>query len=149
MKQDALKKVLAQRQPEPLAFEQVRKHLQILMEACQGDRFIADALSRRKTRMIKDLPKLKTVTSNEPLRLDSRVKHHPLAISELTVTDEILDFCQPGEKILIHLGAQPAVEFIKATPEFCVNDMPGGLDDQVKIALVQRFLQSGFLLRAD
>lgn len=134
---------------EPRMFEQVRKYLRELVSACDDDKFIVDALSRRKTRMIKELPKLKPCPLTQPLQLSSRVKHHPLAIAELTVTDDILDFCQPGEHILIHLGAQAAVEFIMQTPAFCVNDIPGELDGQVKVALVQRFVQSGFLTLAD
>lgn len=129
--------------------EQIREHLGGLSDACKADDFIKAALSRRKTRMIRDLPKLPSGKAINSLDLNTRVRHHPLAICEITVTEQIVDFCQPGEQILIHLGARESVEFIANTDEFRVKDIPGGLEDAVKIALAQRFLQSGFLVLAD
>lgn len=137
---------LSEQPDNPQIPEQVRHYLKPLSEACQDDAFIKRALSRRKTRMISELPKLTSKKPAQPITLTTRVKHHPLAIFELTVTEDILDFCQPGEQIFIHLGAQDCVEFIINTLHFMVRDIPDQIGDEVKIALVDRLVKSGFLV---
>lgn len=137
---------LSEQPDNPQIPEQVRHYLKPLSEACQDDAFIKRALSRRKTRMISELPKLTSKKTTQPITLTTRVKHHPLAIFELTVTEDILDFCQPGEQIFIHLGAKDCIEFIINTLSFRVRDIPDQIGDEVKVALVNRLVKSGFLV---
>ncbi|MFV1466281.1 cupin domain-containing protein [Idiomarina sp. HB] len=137
---------LTEQPNNPQIPEQIRHYLKRLSEACQDDAFIERALSRRKTRMIRELPKLPNSKSDQSITLTTQVKHHPLAMSELTVTEDILDFCQPGEQIFIHLGAQKCIEFIIKTPCFYVSDIPDQINDDVKAALVDRLVTSGFLV---
>lgn len=136
---------LARGQSHTLICEQVRAELKKLSEQCQSDEFILQALTKRRSRMIYDLPKLSVNKSPIALQINSRVKHSPLAIAQLIAMPDILDWRQPAEQILIHPGAEAALRFILAKAEFKVADLPGELADDVKIALVMRFIANGFL----
>ena len=125
--------------------EQVRLGLKKLSEQCQSDEFILQAMAKRRSRMIYELPKLKTNKNIASINLKSKVKHTPLSIAQLIATPDILDWRQPKEQILIHPGAEQALRFILAKQEFTVVDIPGELGDDVKVALVMRFLSNGFL----
>lgn len=59
---------------------------------------------------------------------------------------ELVDFRQPGERMLVHRGAEQSLRFIANTPEFRVAELPGELGDDVKVALVNRLVASGFLV---
>ncbi len=65
--------------------------------------------------------------------------------AHLTATASTIDFAYPGGHLNIHRGAEPAVVFIARTPAFRVRDIPGELGDDVRLALVQRFVASGVL----
>lgn len=138
----------AQRDVDYLA-SQVRSHLEALLSASQQDDFIRDAMQRRRARMILDLPKLAPSPITEQLTIQSLVKHNPLALSEMIATDKNVDFSQPGDQILVHLGAQESMQFVKDTASFRIADIPGDIADDVRIALVHRLLSSGFLSLAE
>lgn len=126
--------------------EHIRSAAESLLEKCRSDEFVRAAMERRRARMIEDLPKLAANGAGAPqIRPDSRVRHHPLAFAQVLTTGEIVDFRQPGERFLVHRGAELALRYIAATPEFRVADLPGGLGDDVKVALVGRLVMSGFL----
>lgn len=124
----------------------VCEHLQALLSACKDKAFIDLALQRRRAKMILDLPKLSVPQPVPTVTSMSKVKHNPMAISECISTDKIVDFTQPGEQILVHLGAKESMEFIRNNRAFRVSDIPGTIDDQVRVALAQRLVNSGFLL---
>ncbi len=126
--------------------QSVRKSLENLLERCQSDDFIHAALERRRARMIEDLPKIRSNGSGESIRPDSKVRHHPLAMAHVLATQDIVDFRQPGERMLVHRGAEEGLRYIANTPEFRVSDIPGPLGDDVKVALVSRLVTSGFLV---
>ena len=98
----------------------------------------------RQSRLIGDMPKLDkgSPTSIGPQTL---VRHAPNAVAALLVNGEHVDFAQPGEHILINAAVEDSLKFIADTPEFRVADIAGDIDDQVRVALVQRLIASGFL----
>jgi hypothetical protein len=127
----------------------LRRALEDLLARCQSDEFIHDAMERRRARMIEDLPKLKSDGAGAQILPDSWVRHHSLAVSHVLATRDLVDFRQPGERLLIHRGAEESLRFIATTPEFRVADIPGALGDDVKVALVSRLVMSGFLVPAN
>lgn len=127
------------------AASRVRAGLKDLLDRCQSDEFVREAIERRRARMIEDLPKIRGGAQGAPIRPDTRVRHHPLAVAQVLTTENVVDFRQPGERILVHRGAEDAMRYIVKTPEFRVSDIPGGLGDDVKVALVTRLVTSGFL----
>ena len=140
---------LARGQSHTLICEQIRAELKKLSEQCQSDEFILQALTKRRSRMIYDLPKLPANKNPPVLNIHARVKHTPLAIANLITTPHILDWRQPAEQLLIHPGAEQALRFILANAEFTVADIPGELGDEVKIALIMRFMSNGFLQKIE
>jgi hypothetical protein len=119
--------------------------IQKLLQASAAPGFMAQALQRRSSRVFSDLTKLTPTKIVPPLALDTRLRHSPLAISHLSANAEKIDFSQPGEHIYIHRGAERSVAFIAETPEFRVRDLPSDVAEDVHLALVARFITSGFL----
>lgn len=124
---------------------QIRSGLEKLTARCQSDAFVQQAMARRRSRMIADLPKLSSSADGSAITLNSRIRHNPLGMASVIKTPDVLDFSQPGEHIFMHPGAGESLEFIIATPEFRVGDIPGEIGDDVRVALVNRLLSSGFL----
>lgn len=131
------------------AADKVRQALKDLLAKSDSDQFVREALDRRRARMIQDLPKLSAGKQVSQIRPDSRVEHHPLAFAQVLATGNIVDFRQPGERILVHRGAEEALRYIVKTAEFRVADIPGGLSDEVKVALVGKLISTGFLVPAN
>jgi bifunctional lysine-specific demethylase and histidyl-hydroxylase MINA len=72
-----------------------------------------------------------------------------LAISHLRHSLASLDFSQPGGHIAVHPGVERELQFIASTQSFRVAEVPGGSSGDVKIALVNKLVDSGFLEVAD
>jgi hypothetical protein len=66
-------------------------------------------------------------------------------MAHVTANPELIDFSHPGGHIYIRRGVEPCVLYIAETPEFKVGDIPGDIGDDVRIALVEKFLAGGFL----
>lgn len=128
------------------AARQVRMALQELLKRCESDEFVHAALERRRARMIEDLPKLKPDAAGIQITPQTRVRHHDLALAHVLATPELVDFRLPGERMLVHRGAEESLRYIAQTPEFRVSDVPGTLGNDVKVALVSRLVMSGFLV---
>lgn len=126
----------------------VRAAIERLVAAARSDEFIHEAVEHRLSRALGDLSKLPAATIPPGLGIDSRLRHAPLAAAHVIETAEVVDFSQPGQHILVHRGAHESLRFIAANEEFRVRDIPGGLDDEVRLALVARLLSSGFLQAA-
>lgn len=120
-----------------------------LLAACRTPGFVAAALQRRSARAIGDMPALAPAPQAPAIGLDTPLRHAPGAFSHLTANAETIDFAYPGGHLYIHRGAQQAVAFVADTPSFRARDLPGGFGDDVRLALVQRFLAVGFLQAAD
>jgi hypothetical protein len=126
----------------------VRDGVSSLAAHCGSDTFIAQAFQRRSSRVISDLDKLPVTRPLPNVSIDTRVRHGPSAICHLLSNAKMIDFSYPGGHIYIHRGAEESVTFIAETPEFRVRDIPGMVGDDVRIALVGRFISAGFLVVA-
>jgi hypothetical protein len=116
-----------------------------LLALCESDTFLKSAMDHRSSRVIGDLPALPKSAPPEGTTGDTRVRHSPLAICQLRATAEVLDFSLPGGHIAIHKGVERELRFIATTSEFRVKDIPGSASEDVRIALVNRLIASGFL----
>lgn len=126
----------------------VRDAIERLLTATRSDQFVREAIEHRLSRALGDFSKLPAADIPSDLGIDSRLRHAPLAVAHVIETAEVVDFSQPGQHILVHPGANESLRFIAANEEFRVRDIPGGLDDEVRLALVARLLSSGFLQAA-
>jgi hypothetical protein len=125
--------------------ERVRGALASLATHCQSDAFVGDALRRRASRAIGSLDKLVPPATRRPLSPESRVRHTPLAVCYRVANARTIDFAYPGGHHLIHRGVEESVNFIASTPEFSVRDIPGAIGEDVRMALVDKFVSTGFL----
>lgn len=141
----------AERADLALCEQQICGALEMLLQQCRQPGFIQAALAHRQAQMLLELPKLPAPVADVSagLGLHSRLCHHPLAISQLNAGQDMLDLRIPGEQLLLHPGVGESLAFISQTPAFTVSQIPGAVTDEVRLALVQRLLSSGFLQRAD
>lgn len=123
----------------------IRDGVARLMHACASDQFITEAMQRRSSRMICELAKSKVPANPPQLSTETLVRHSPSAMAHLSAGAEQIDFSHPGEHVYIHRGAERCAIFIAETPQFRIGDIPGEIGDDVRIALVGKFLASGFL----
>lgn len=119
--------------------------LERLHAAIRSPAFVEDALQRRASRTIGGLAKLVGKPPAAPLSAASVVQHNPLAMCHMLSTAAMIDFCQPGGHINIHRGVEAALAFLSVTPRFRIADLPGDMPDDVRVALVERLVASGFL----
>ena len=119
-----------------------------LYEASRSPEFLPNALQRRASRVIGNMERL---SGSKPASLSptSFVRHTPLAMCHMLETSTMIDFCQPGEHINVHRGVGPALRFIATTPAFRISDLPGELSLEIRAALVNRLIVSGFLESTD
>ena len=125
--------------------EPVIRGLETLLANARRPGFLHQALARRASRMIGDLPKLPPSPALGAIGPDLVVRHSPLAVAKLLATPELVDFAQPGAHVLIHRGVEEALRFMASTPAFRVREVPGAFGDDIRAALVGRLLASGFL----
>ncbi len=116
-----------------------------LFNAARSPGFVAAALQRRASRAVGDLVPLKRPTKTPAVSLDTVLRHVEGAFTQIGASADTIDVAYPGGHLYIHRGAQEAVVFIADTPRFRVRDLPGSIGDEVRLALVGRFLEVGFL----
>src|SRR5581483_5600445 len=116
-----------------------------LLTYCRSEEFLEAAMDMRWSRMTADLPPLPKHATTVEVNRDTRVQQSPLAIAYLRHSFGSLDFSQPGGHLPVHPGVEPELQFIASTDSFTVADLPGGSGEEVKIALVKRLVESGFL----
>ena len=123
----------------------IRDGVARLMQVCGNEQFIAEAMQRRSSRTISELKKSRASGHSPTISVATLVRHSASAIAHLSASGAQIDFSHPGEHVYIHTGAERPVLFIAETPQFRVRDIPGEIGDDVRIALVGKFLSSGFL----
>src|SRR5260221_13237651 len=111
---------------------------------CRTDNFIAEALQRRSSRTIGDLEKLKSAPHHAKISGDTLVRHNPQAICHLMGNEEKIDFSFPGGHIYVHTGVEESLKFMADKLEFRVRDIPGIIGDDIRYALVNKLVASGF-----
>jgi mannose-6-phosphate isomerase-like protein (cupin superfamily) len=124
--------------------KQVAETLARLATHCSPE-FMKAALDLHAARMTGDLPPLPKPTAPMSVTRDTRVRQSPLAISWMRPSFASLDFSLPGGHIAVHPGVEPELQFIAANESFRIADLPGASSDEVKVALVARLIDSGFL----
>ncbi|MEX0297649.1 MAG: cupin domain-containing protein [Kordiimonas sp.] len=129
--------------------QQIQDGLSELQSNCQSKAFVQQALDHTYARMIKDLPKLDPPKTPPQISATTKVKHKASAIAQIMTTEDTLDFTQPGDQFLIHRGVEESMHFIINMPEFRVSEIPGGIGDDIRIALTSRLLMTGFLELAE
>jgi mannose-6-phosphate isomerase-like protein (cupin superfamily) len=125
--------------------EDVLAGLSRLAAQCRSEDFVRQAMDMRASRMTSDLPVLPKPTAPAKVARDTLVRQSPFAISFIRPSFDSLDFSQPGGHIALHPGVAPELNFIASTKSFRVADIPGGSAEEVKIAIVSRLIESGFL----
>jgi len=116
-----------------------------LFHATRSPGFLTTALQRRSSRAVGDLDALPRPDQAPAIGPDTVLRHAGLGFSHVGASADTIDFAYPGGHLYIHRGAQEAVVFIADTERFRVRDLPGAIDDDVRLALVARFLEVGFL----
>jgi bifunctional lysine-specific demethylase and histidyl-hydroxylase MINA len=118
---------------------------QRLLAACQTSGFLASALQRRSARIVGALAPLPIPDPVPNVDLDTLMVHRNTAFSHLTANPQKIDFTYPGGHVYIHLGAQESILYMVNTPRFKVRDIPGTIDDDVRLSLALKFVEVGFL----
>lgn len=124
---------------------QVIEGLGRVLTHCRSQDFVKAAMDLRWSRTTGSLPALPRQAVAVEVTRETRVQQSPLAISYLRRSFTSIDFSQPGEHIPVHAGVEPELQFITSTGSFQVADVPGPSGEEVKIALVRRLIESGFL----
>jgi bifunctional lysine-specific demethylase and histidyl-hydroxylase MINA len=128
---------------------QIVEGLGQLLTQSKSQDFLKAATDLRSSRFTVDLLPLGNRSARPPITRDTRVRQSPLAISHLRHSLASLDFSQPGGHIAVHPGVERELQFIASTQSFRVAEVPGGSSGDVKIALVNKLVDSGFLEVAD
>jgi hypothetical protein len=123
----------------------IRSGIELLAQHTAADAFITDALQRRSSRTIGKLNRVLTPIGPPVLEPRMRMRHAPLAICHIMPSGNRVDFAYPGGHHYVHVGAHESVNFIADTPEFGIRDIPGNIGDDVRLALVKKLMDSGFL----
>lgn len=116
-----------------------------LLAACKAPGFLPQALQRRSSRAVALLAALPSAEPAAAIGLDTVLAQSEGAFCHLTATPETIDLSYPGGRLHIHRGAQESVLYIVNTARFRVRDIPGGIDDDVRLSLAAKFLEVGFL----
>lgn len=123
----------------------VRDGVEALASACRSPEFVEEAIDHRNSRFVGKLPALAKRDPPSSLAPETRVRRSDLAFAKLVATENVVDFSQPGGHILVHRGAEESLRFLAETEGFRVGDIPGAVTDDVRVALVRRFIGSGYL----
>lgn len=124
---------------------QVTGGIRRLLEHAQSEDFLRAALDFRFAQNTASLPPLPRSGVTSALTRETEMRQTPLAISYLRPSFASMDFSQPGVQIPIHRGVEPELKFITSNQQFRIGDIPGAAGDDVKIALVTRMIDTGFL----
>jgi len=109
--------------------------------------FVGAALQRRSARTVGHLqpPALPASSTLHRVTLDTVLVHRMDSFCHLTANEDKIDVAYPGGHLYIHRGAEAAVVYITRTSPLRVRDIPGGVDDEVRLSLARRFYEIGFL----
>lgn len=125
--------------------DRIRAGIADLMTHCGTDAFIVESLQRRSARAIGSLDKLTPPTEHIALSPLTRLRHNRLGVCHTVASASRIDFAYPGGHHFIHRGVEQSVAFIAKTPEFCIRDIPGEIGEDVRMALAEKLVSSGFL----
>jgi len=130
--------------PERLAAP-VLDAVERLRAACRTPGFLAAALQLRSARVVAALKSLPAPGSVPPLTLDTQLAQTDVAFCHLTATPDKIDLSHPGGHVYIHRGAEQSLLYMVNTPTFRARDIPGEIDDEVRLSLAAKLVEIGFL----
>jgi hypothetical protein len=116
-----------------------------LRAACRTPGFLVAALQRRSARAIGALEALPAAAPPPRIDRDSVLTQTHTAFCHLTANAEKIDFSYPGGHLYVHRGAEESLLYMINTATFRVRDVPGQIDDGVRLALAAALLKIGFL----
>ena len=116
-----------------------------LLAHCRSEDFLRAAMDLRIGRMTADLAALGKPSAAIGVTRETQVQQSALAISHLRRSFASIDFSHPGGHIVVHSGVEPELRYIASTSSFRVAEIPGASGEDVKIALVTRLIENGFL----
>jgi bifunctional lysine-specific demethylase and histidyl-hydroxylase MINA len=116
-----------------------------LLAALRTPDFLAAALHRRSARTIASFKALPAPESVPAIDLDTLVTRTDMAFCHLSANAEKIDFSYAGGHLYIHRGAAQSFVFMVNTPKFRIRDIPGDVTDEIRLSLVTKLLEVGFL----
>jgi hypothetical protein len=116
-----------------------------LLQLCSSQEFLTQALQQRSGRAVKGLKAAPGPAVQNAVGPESHLRHAAATFCHIGFNGQRLVFSYPGGQIFIHPGVEPSLRFIAETPEFRVRDIPGDIGEDVRVALVQKLVTSGFL----
>lgn len=116
-----------------------------LLDACKTPGFLESALQRRSGRAVAALGALPQSQQDTPITLDTVMVQKDLAYCHLTANPDKIDFSYPGGHLYIHRGAQESLVYMVNAAAFKVRDIPGQIDDEVRLSLAEKLRDIGFL----
>jgi hypothetical protein len=122
----------------------LRRAAQALQEAVAAPGFVDAALQRRSARAVGSLAG-DTIEPSRRLTLDSELRQRSRSFCHLSANSEKIDVAYPGGHLYIHRGAESSVLFMVNAARFRIRDIPGEIDDEVRLSLAQRFCDVGLL----
>ncbi|MBV8909854.1 MAG: hypothetical protein JOZ89_03740 [Gammaproteobacteria bacterium] len=116
-----------------------------LAAACKAPGFLAGALQARSSRAVAALEPLPAPQAPPLIGLDTELVQSTIAFCQLTGKPESIEVSYPGGRIPVPRAAQQSLEHIVNTPRFRVRDIPGEVGDDIRLSLVRRFVEIGYL----
>ena len=129
---------------EPLA-PTVMDGLARVVSACRTPGFLSAALQRRSARAVAGLPPLTPPETQPAMDLNTELTQADTAFCHLTSSPQTIDFAYPGGHLYIHSGAADSLLYMADTLKFRVRDIPGGIDDEVRLSLANSLVGLGYL----
>jgi bifunctional lysine-specific demethylase and histidyl-hydroxylase MINA len=117
-----------------------------LLTALRTPDFLSAALQRRSARTVASFRALPAPQPIPAIDLDTVVVQTDTAFCHLSANAEKIDFSYPGGHLFIHRGAAQSLLFMVNTSKFRVRDVPGDVTDDVRLSLVSKLLEVGFLI---
>jgi JmjC domain len=119
-----------------------------LRAACRTPGFLAAALQLRSARVVAALQALPAPAAVPVLSLDTQLAQTDVAFCHLTASPDKIDLSHPGGHVYIHRGAEQSLLYMLNTPTFRVREIPGEIDDEVRLSLAAKLVEIGFLEQA-
>ena len=119
-----------------------------LVSALRTPGFLGAALQRRSAKAVAALPPLPRPNPAPQVQLDTVLIRAETAFCHLTASPQTIDVAFPGGHVYLHRGAEESLVYMVNTSRFRVRDVPGAIDDEVRLSLANRLVELGFLLPA-
>jgi len=126
----------------------VMEGLARLVSALRTPGVLGAALQRRSSKAVAALPQLPQPDPAPVVQMDTVLIRAETAFCHLTASPQRIDFAFPGGHVYIHRGAEESLVYMANTSRFRVRDIPGAIDDEVRLSLANRLVGLGFLLPA-